>query len=46
MWWKWNGFSTKSQIKSDYADQYGELSPLGKYEFNEAVEQLAIASSN
>lgn len=35
---------TKSQIKSDFADQYKGLSPLGKYEFNEAVEQLAISN--
>lgn len=33
---------TKKQIKSEYRKEYNELSPLGKYEFNEAIESIAI----
>lgn len=30
------------QIKEEYREQYLSLSPLGKYEFNEAIEQLTV----
>ena len=33
---------TKAQIKSDYSKEYNELSPLAKYEFNEAIETLTV----
>ena len=33
---------TTNQIKKEYKKEYNELSPLGKYEFNEAVENLTI----
>eukprot|EP01090_Pellita_catalonica_P014457 TRINITY_DN3695_c0_g1_i1.p1 TRINITY_DN3695_c0_g1~~TRINITY_DN3695_c0_g1_i1.p1 ORF type:complete len:561 (-),score=87.71 TRINITY_DN3695_c0_g1_i1:2682-4364(-) len=33
---------TKKLIKSEYRKEYNELSPLGKYEFNEAIESIAI----
>ncbi|WP_298508370.1 ATP-binding protein [uncultured Kordia sp.] len=33
---------TTKQIKSEYHKEYNELSPLGKYEFNEAIENIAI----
>lgn len=33
---------TTKQIKSEYRKEYNELSPLGKYEFNEAIESIAI----
>jgi len=33
---------TKKQIKSEYKKEYNELSPLGKYEFNEAIESIAL----
>lgn len=35
---------TTKQIKEDFRQQYNELSPLAKYEFNEALE--GIATSN
>jgi len=33
---------TTKQIKSQYKREYSELSPLGKYEFNEALEHISI----
>lgn len=33
---------TKAQIKHDFAVSYSELSPLGKYEVDEAIESIAI----
>ena len=33
---------TSKQIKRDYGKEYNELSPLGKYEFNEAIESIAL----
>src|SRR5690606_7472645 len=33
---------TTKQIKNEYKKEYNALSPLGKYEFNEAVERLTI----
>ena len=33
---------TTKQIKSEYKKEYNELSPLGKYEFNEAIEIITI----
>ncbi|TXE11155.1 ATP-binding protein [Algoriphagus aquimarinus] len=35
---------TTKQIKSQYKKQYNELSPLGKYEFNEAIQHISITS--
>lgn len=35
---------TTKQIKSEYRKEYNELSPLGKYEFNEAIESIALNS--
>lgn len=34
---------TTKQIKDDYKNEYNSLSPLGKYEFNEAIEKLALS---
>jgi len=33
---------TTKQIKNEYRKEYNELSPLGKYEFNEAIESITI----
>lgn len=33
---------TTKQIKDDYKNEYNSLSPLGKYEFNEVIENLAL----
>lgn len=33
---------TTKQIKDEYREEYGSLSPLGKYEFNEVIEKLAL----
>ncbi len=33
---------TTKQIKDDFRQQYNELSPLAKYEFNEAIESIAV----
>jgi len=33
---------TTKQIKNEYSKEYNELSPLGKYEFNEAIESITI----
>ena len=33
---------TTKQIKNEYRKEYNELSPLGKYEFNEAIESIAL----
>lgn len=33
---------TTKQIRNQYKKQYYELSPLGKYEFNEAVQHISI----
>lgn len=33
---------TTKQIKNEYKKEYNELSPLGRYEFNEAIESIAI----
>lgn len=33
---------TTKQIKDDYRIEYNSLSPLGKYEFNEVIENLAL----
>lgn len=33
---------TTKQIKNEYKKEYSSLSPLGKYEFNEAIENLTI----
>ena len=33
---------TKQQIRSDYASDYAILSPLAKYELNEAIESITI----
>ncbi|MBL1280911.1 MAG: ATP-binding protein [Fluviicola sp.] len=33
---------TTKQIKNEYRKEYSELSPLGKYEFNEAIESITI----
>lgn len=33
---------TTKQIKNEYRKEYNELSPLGKYEFNEAIENIAL----
>jgi len=35
---------TTKQIKDDFREQYQSLSPLGKYEFNEAIEKLIIGN--
>lgn len=35
---------TTRQIKNDYKKDYNELSPLGKYEFNEAIEHIALSN--
>ena len=33
---------TTKQIKNNYKSQYNELTPLGKYEFNEAIRHIAL----
>lgn len=33
---------TTKQIKNEYKKEYNSLSPLGKYEFNEAIENIAL----
>lgn len=33
---------TTKQIKEEYKEEYSSLSPLGRYEFNEAIENLTI----
>lgn len=33
---------TKAQIKVEYRKEYAELSPLAKYEFNEAIQNISI----
>jgi hypothetical protein len=35
---------TTKQIKEEYRQQYNELSPLAKYEFNEALENIAASN--
>lgn len=35
---------TTKQIKQDYIEDYEALSPLAKYEFNEALEKIAISN--
>jgi hypothetical protein len=35
---------TTKQIKEDYRKQYNELSPLAQYEFDEAIENIAITN--
>jgi hypothetical protein len=35
---------TTKQIKDLYKKQYYELSPLGKYEFNEAIQHISISN--
>jgi len=35
---------TTKQIKKEYRKEYTALSPLGKYEFNEAIEHLTITN--
>lgn len=35
---------TTKHIKNQYKKQYNELSPLGKYEFNEAVHHISITN--
>lgn len=35
---------TTKYIKNQYKKQYNELSPLGKYEFNEAVHHISITN--
>lgn len=35
---------TTRQIKEDYRKQYNELSPLAQYEFDEAIENIAISN--
>lgn len=35
---------TTKQIRNQYKKQYNELSPLGKYEFNEAVQHISITN--
>ena len=35
---------TTKQIKNDFKKQYNELSPLAKYEFDEAIEHIAITN--
>lgn len=35
---------TTKQIRNQYKKQYNELSPLGKYEFNEAVHHISITN--
>ncbi len=35
---------TAKQIRNQYRKQYNELSPLGKYEFNEAVHHISITN--
>lgn len=39
---KENVEETTKQIKNEYRKEYNELSPLGKYEFNEAIESIAL----
>ena len=34
---------TKEQIKSDFANDYAVLSPLARYELNEAIEAITVA---
>jgi hypothetical protein len=33
---------TTKQIKNNYKSQYNELTPLGKYEFNEAIRHITL----
>lgn len=35
---------TTKQIRKEYQTQYNSLSPLAKYEFNEAIEKIAISN--
>lgn len=35
---------TTKQIKEDYRKQYNELSPLAQYEFDEAIESIALSN--
>ena len=35
---------TTRQIKQDYIKEYNELSPLAKYEFNEAIKSITISN--
>jgi hypothetical protein len=35
---------TTKQIKEEFRQQYNELSPLAKYEFNEALETIAVSN--
>ncbi|WP_430816404.1 ATP-binding protein [Carboxylicivirga sp. RSCT41] len=35
---------TKAQIKQDFRKEYEELSPLGRYEFNEAIESISVSN--
>lgn len=35
---------TTKHIKNQYKKQYNELSPLGKYEFNEAIHHISITN--
>lgn len=35
---------TTKQIRKDYHKQYNALSPLAKYEFNEAIEHIAVTN--
>jgi len=35
---------TTSQIRNQYKKQYNDLSPLAKYEFNEAIQHISISS--
>ncbi|WP_420583251.1 ATP-binding protein [Reichenbachiella sp.] len=35
---------TTKQIRTNYKKEYNELSPLAKYEFNEAVEHISITN--
>ncbi|MFH6951312.1 ATP-binding protein [Flavobacterium sp. FlaQc-51] len=35
---------TTSQIRNQYKKQYNDLSPLAKYEFNEAIQHISISN--
>jgi hypothetical protein len=35
---------TTAQIKSEYKKEYNELSPLGKYEFNETIRNITLVN--
>lgn len=35
---------TTAQIKKEYRKEYEELSPLAKYEFNEAIQNISVAN--